>query len=667
MSDPKGSSRSKVKAAAQGGTAANRRAHNKTDADAGAYGVYSGASPAYEDPIHPSDLLDPDSTGAAEVPDGFFQATAMLDKAELLGELADLQQVPNTRADVEAEQAAPKGLRLIIVAGPDLGLEWAFKKPEVVIGRDEDCELHIPDIAVSRRHAKISLEDNVFVLTDFGSGNGTFLNGVRISQEVLASGDEIVIGERTLRFVELNEAPPTGAAHPIQERIPEPKLGDPGKAVGSAVKAPVVGRASQVDVGVLAKGDAGPKASLDAVVDPAELPPADKTPKPGATLKKVVALVVVGVLVVGGAIGGYLYWRHVQAEKAEAARLARAKREFLQGIELVKALRFGDAVVLFDRVLAVHPDHGRASEYKAHAQKELGVWGELEAARRLATEGRLAQAIDKLDAIPAEDTGYAQLISERRAAYGKAIAEALLKDARAKLDAGDLDAALELAMKALEASPSLASAQSLRDDIEDAKRERDKPRPKKEEIPADVARAVALYKNEQIGAAIDAAEAASGPSSATWVARMKRVKGLLAEAETAHKRKAAAELLRVAPSLLDVDRQIALGEGKIRAKVQRYYADALYLKGIEAYAEKDFVKAYQLLSDALRQQPGHELSQTRLAELSRKARDLYYEGYVLKDTNAAETKKIFKRLVQMTKPDNQYHQLAQKWLKANGG
>lgn len=615
----------------------------------------------------PRELDEPDPTGSRELAaEGFYQATAMLDKGELLGELAQLAEVPNTRANVEAETPIPKGCRLIIVAGPDIGTEWAFKQPEVVIGRDEECELHMADIAVSRRHAKIALEGDRFFLVDFGSGNGTFLNGVRIEREALASGDEIVIGERTLRFVELNEAPPTGAAHPVPILAPEPRVGDAPNAVGSSAKEPSIGKASQVDVGVVPTAD-GPGASEGKIEDPAEVDAArPKGAKPGAALNRAVAVLGVIAFLCALAFSAFLYHRHVEEKRAVEARLTLSKREFLQGIELVKALRFGDALALFNRVLEVRPDYARAAEYKAHCERELGVWGVIEAARALAGADKHAEAIDKLLGIPS-GSAYQALIEALKAEWAKTIALGLLREAKSKLDAGDLDAALDLAMEALQRSPALASAQALRDEIEDAKREANKPRKKKEEIPPLMMRAVALYKNEQIGAAIDAAEAAGGPDAATYVARMKRVKVLLQDGEVAHKKKAAAELLRICPAALEVDQQISLGDGKVRTKLKRFYADGLYLKGIEAYAEKDFVRSYRLLSDAVEQQPGHALSETRLAELSRKARDLYYEGYVLKDSDPGETRKIFKRLVQMTKSDNQYHKLAAQWLAANGG
>jgi hypothetical protein len=150
-------------------------------------------------------------------------------------------------------------------------------------------------------------------------------------------------------------------------------------------------------------------------------------------------------------------------------------------------------------------------------------------------------------------------------------------------------------------------------------------------------------------------------------ARIERVKALLADAGSAHQKKAAAELLRIAPAALELDQQLARGGGKTRETMRGYYADGLYLKGVEAYAEKDDVRAFKLLGQALGVQPGHKLAETRLAEITGKAREVYYEGYALKDTDVEGARRIFRRLTQMTRPDNPYHKLAARWLAAHGG
>lgn len=623
---------------------------------------------AYRDdelpPIEPSDLVDPESTGHAMVDpqiDGFHQPTAMFDKGEFLGELAQVVDgVPDTRAKVEAEESPPLGCRLIIVAGPDLGMEWAFKKPEIVMGRDEDCDLMMSDIAVSRRHAKLTLEGGHFVLHDLGSGNGTYLNGARVEREELSPGDEITVGERTMRFVELNEAPPTAAAYPVPRDLPgAPLVGDPGDDDGFAP----LGGPSRVDID--AASSVGPAVGLSPPVDAA--PPSDAI-APGAALKRTViigAAVAAAVIVVAG---GWFAYEMYRSRESEAQALDRAKKEFLQGIALVKSKRCGDANILFRRVLEVRPGYAPAERYLAHCTTELAVWNELEAARLLAQDGKYAQAIAGLEKIDPQSS-YSTDAQNARQRYQRVLAERTVIRGREQLDAGDFDAADELADQALEQFPGLRSALLLKQQIEEARAgAKPKPKPKpKFTIPPILLRALALYKNAQLGAAIDAAEAAGGDESDVYVKRMKSVKAMMTSAREAHQSKAAAELLRIVPKALEVDKQIADGEGKVRKRLKSYYADGLYLKGIEAYQGGDDIKAFQLLSEAVRAKPGHRLAETRLAELNGKARQIFWDGYVLKDTDPAKTRQIFSRLTKMTRASNEWHKRAKRWLASNPG
>lgn len=73
------------------------------------------------------------------------------------------------------------------------------------LGRSMAAEVEIDDRTVSRRHALIVQRDGQAVLLNDGSLNGTFLNGERVDHAVLASGDEIVLGDARLRYVEVDE------------------------------------------------------------------------------------------------------------------------------------------------------------------------------------------------------------------------------------------------------------------------------------------------------------------------------------------------------------------------------------------------------------------------------------------------------------------------------
>ena len=75
-----------------------------------------------------------------------------------------------------------------------------------VLGRDLTCELVVADGTVSRRHARFDVTAQRVVLTDLGSGNGTFVNGERLeAPRELSGGETVNFGHRSFR-VELVRA-----------------------------------------------------------------------------------------------------------------------------------------------------------------------------------------------------------------------------------------------------------------------------------------------------------------------------------------------------------------------------------------------------------------------------------------------------------------------------
>lgn len=83
---------------------------------------------------------------------------------------------------------------LLMVDGPSSGTRFFIEKAELVIGRDDRCDVVIPDRQVSRQHASITLRDDGYILKDLGSKNGTFVNGREVDgPHALQDGDEIQI------------------------------------------------------------------------------------------------------------------------------------------------------------------------------------------------------------------------------------------------------------------------------------------------------------------------------------------------------------------------------------------------------------------------------------------------------------------------------------------
>ena len=87
--------------------------------------------------------------------------------------------------------------RLYILAGPDKDESFELKGEFSYVGRSPHNNIQMRDIAVSRRHAKITRRGNSFFIKDLGSANGTYVSGEQISPGVeveLKEGVPVVMG-----------------------------------------------------------------------------------------------------------------------------------------------------------------------------------------------------------------------------------------------------------------------------------------------------------------------------------------------------------------------------------------------------------------------------------------------------------------------------------------
>ena len=75
------------------------------------------------------------------------------------------------------------------------------------IGRRATSDIVLDDATVSRRHALVLERDGAPVIADDRSLNGVFVNGARVREARLSHGDEVRIGDRIMRFLEIAPAP----------------------------------------------------------------------------------------------------------------------------------------------------------------------------------------------------------------------------------------------------------------------------------------------------------------------------------------------------------------------------------------------------------------------------------------------------------------------------
>lgn len=89
----------------------------------------------------------------------------------------------------------PKAV-LKVQGGPNEGRTISIRKGITTIGRADNNDVVVEDLAVSRQHAGIRMDPNGYWLEDLGSRHGTYLNGQLLEGEGqrLHDSDRIHLG-----------------------------------------------------------------------------------------------------------------------------------------------------------------------------------------------------------------------------------------------------------------------------------------------------------------------------------------------------------------------------------------------------------------------------------------------------------------------------------------
>jgi len=92
--------------------------------------------------------------------------------------------------------------RLVLSLDGKIVGEVTLSKPVTVVGRNPDCDVVIEHAAVSSRHSLFRLVDRTVYVEDLASTNGTLVNGITVSTQVVHHLDMIEIGHHKLHFFE---------------------------------------------------------------------------------------------------------------------------------------------------------------------------------------------------------------------------------------------------------------------------------------------------------------------------------------------------------------------------------------------------------------------------------------------------------------------------------
>jgi two-component system, NtrC family, response regulator HydG len=144
--------------------------------------------------------------------------------------------------------------RLRVEQGPDAGKELlvdGMQPLRVLVGTSPACALRLADRQISRRHAAIDVTSEGLRLTDLGSTNGTFANGMCVFDVRLSGGDVVRMGDDVLRVDVVSQA---------QERPVTPAMRF-GRVIGASPEMrrlyPLCERLAASDVPVVVEGETG--------------------------------------------------------------------------------------------------------------------------------------------------------------------------------------------------------------------------------------------------------------------------------------------------------------------------------------------------------------------------------------------------------------------------
>jgi pSer/pThr/pTyr-binding forkhead associated (FHA) protein len=288
--------------------------------------------------------------------------------------------------------------KLVRINDSFAGEEFILSETENTIGRTDDNFILLSDPSISRMHARIVRDGNIYTLLDLGSSNGTRLNGKPVAMPMtLKSGDRVQFGNIEFVF-----------------------------------------------------------ADGHAVINPAEYASSNSG---FALMAGVVMLVLLGLAAGGLIVFGIFSFRESQQAKAAPPVVEtvedRADALFKEAAGHIERKEWERAVDKYDQLLAHSPDYPDARDKKDEAQKEADAKEMLERAERLVEDGRHEDARDVLQKLPdgtdAYDRGRETLVHVRKSIAHKYRNEAVrLSKSRKKRDWKEAHTA---ALKALDADP----------------------------------------------------------------------------------------------------------------------------------------------------------------------------------------------------------------------
>lgn len=135
-------------------------------------------------------------------------------KLEVHGAVATAERPRAGGSSTTGNGGKVKPAKLVITRGGNIGKEFPLEAAETHVGRwdpdggafpEVDLTADDPEAKISRKHARIFVQDGEYLVEDLGSLNGTYVNrGPRLlpgSPQTIKNEDEVVMGKTFFKFV----------------------------------------------------------------------------------------------------------------------------------------------------------------------------------------------------------------------------------------------------------------------------------------------------------------------------------------------------------------------------------------------------------------------------------------------------------------------------------
>ena len=114
---------------------------------------------------------------------------------------SDMQD-PAPKAPTGSSQRPARTFVLRFISGKYQGGEFPIvPDKQIIVGRSSDLDMVLVEDMVSRKHARIAMQQDQIWIEDLGSTNGTFVNGEKIKRARLKEGDRVLIGTSILKVI----------------------------------------------------------------------------------------------------------------------------------------------------------------------------------------------------------------------------------------------------------------------------------------------------------------------------------------------------------------------------------------------------------------------------------------------------------------------------------